>query len=284
MKQKPLMLRLVEALERLSPPPAPELDMHSTDAFIWHPAKTGRAALLEPVSKIAHVPFDILYGIDDARDELYANTKAFTAGLAANHALLWGARGTGKSSLIKAIHARINTENPVSLAIVEIARGDLGTLPDLLATLRAYDRRFLLFCDDLSFDYDDTGYKSLKAVLDGGIAGCPDNVLLYATSNRRHLMPEDMIDNERSTAIHPSEAVEEKVSLADRFGISIGFYPIDQDTYIEIIKRYISTFALKVDKQKTIDEALQWSIQRGARSGRTAWQFIQHVRALAHTK
>jgi predicted AAA+ superfamily ATPase len=223
------------------------------------------------------VRLDLLKGIDRARDTLLENTRRFAHGLPANNALLWGARGMGKSSLVKAVHAEVNAENASKLVLVEIHREDIASLPNLLAILRPAGRRFVLFCDDLSFDGQDTAYKSLKALLEGGIQGRPDNALFYATSNRRHMMPRDMIENERSTAINPSEAVEEKVSLSDRFGLWLGFHACDQDTYFDIVESYVKHFGLAIERDRLRAEANEWSITRGARSGRVAWQFIQDL-------
>ena len=243
------------------------------DAFVWDPDK-GR---LTPVKTVNRVPLALLMGVDRPRDILYENTRRFATGLPANNALLWGARGMGKSSLIKAVHAAIAAENGIDLALVEIHREDINTLPRLLASLRGKKRRHVLFCDDLSFDAQDSSYKSLKALLEGGLEGRPDNVVFYATSNRRHLMPRDMIENERSTAIHPSEAVDEKVSLSDRFGLWLGFHACDQDTYFAIVDGYARHFGLEVEPEKLHAEANEWSVTRGARSGRVAWQFIQDL-------
>ncbi len=225
------------------------------------------------MARVNRVDLDLLVGIDRARDTLLANTRRFAAGYAANNALLWGARGMGKSSLVKAIHAEVQAQHP-GLKLVELQREDLPSVGRLLAHLRAAPDRFLLFCDDLSFSHDDQHYKSLKAVLDGGIEGRPENVVLYATSNRRHLMPRDMIENERSSAISPSEAVEEKVSLSDRFGLWLGFHPCGQDEYLAMIDRYCAAHGLKVDPAELRAEAIEWQATRGARSGRVAWQFF----------
>jgi predicted AAA+ superfamily ATPase len=243
------------------------------DAFVWD-AERGRLA---PVRTVNRVPLALLMGIDRARDILYENTRRFANGLPANNALLWGARGMGKSSLIKAVHAAIADAGGADLALVEIHREDINTLPRLLSAVRGKKRRYVLFCDDLSFDAQDSSYKSLKALLEGGLEGRPDNVVFYATSNRRHLMPRDMIENERSTAIHPSEAVEEKVSLSDRFGLWLGFHACDQDTYFAIVDAYARHFGLEVAADKLHAEANEWSVTRGARSGRVAWQFIQDL-------
>lgn len=269
----PLLTRIAEALERLAPPPDRPLDFGAADAFVWHPDPDQ----LEPVPVVNRVDIMLLQGIERQREILLDNTRRFAAGLPANNALLWGARGTGKSSLVKAAHAAICLERPGELALVEIHREDIPTLPRLLTRLKGEARRFILFCDDLSFDHDDAHYKSLKAVLDGGIEGRPDNVVFYATSNRRHLMPRDMIENERSTAINPAEAVEEKVSLSDRFGLWLGFHNCDQDTYFAMIEGYVRHFGLNIPADRLRAEAVEWSVTRGSRSGRVAWQFIQDL-------
>ena len=265
----PALERIAQALERLSPAPLPTPDFSAATAFVWH-VEPDR---LEPVARVNRVGLDLLVGIDRARDTLLANTRRFAAGYAANNALLWGARGMGKSSLVKAIHAEVQAQHP-GLKLIELQREDLPSVGRLLAHLRAAPDRFLLFCDDLSFSHDDQHYKSLKAVLDGGIEGRPENVVLYATSNRRHLMPRDMIENERSSAISPSEAVEEKVSLSDRFGLWLGFHPCGQDDYLAMIDRYCAAHGLKVDPAELRAEAIEWQATRGARSGRVAWQFF----------
>jgi predicted AAA+ superfamily ATPase len=270
---EPLLHRIADALERLAPKPAGANDVNAADAFVWH-AEGGR---LVPVPAVNRVDLDLLQGVERQRDILFANTKRFADGLPSNNALLWGARGMGKSSLVKAIHAAINVKHPRALALVEIHREDIPSLPRLLAILRASKRRFVLFCDDLSFDGGDASYKSLKAVLEGGIEGRPENVVFYATSNRRHLMPRDMIDNERSTAINPGEAVEEKVSLSDRFGLWLGFHACDQDTYFAMIEGYVRFHRLDIDRETLLHDANEWSITRGARSGRVAWQFVQDL-------
>lgn len=263
-----LLSRIADALERLAPAVAPENDLHAADAFIWR----AESCRLEPVPAVNRIDLGLLRGIDRQIDILIENTQRFATGLPANNALLWGARGTGKSSLVKAAHAHINREDGHSLVLVEIHREDIPSLPPLLSMLRTTDRRFIVFCDDLSFDGDDASYKSLKAVLEGGIEGRPENVLFYATSNRRHLLPRDMMENERSTAINPSEAVEEKVSLSDRFGLWLGFHNCDQDTFFAMIEGYIGHYGLKVDDIDWTAEAKEWSATRGARSGRVAWQ------------
>lgn len=262
------LIRIAEALERLAPAPAPAPDF-TAEAFAWHTSPDR----LEPVARVSRVDIGLLVGVDRARETLLENTRHFAAGLPANNALLWGARGMGKSSLVKAVHAAVRAEG-YDLKVVELARDDLPSVQRLLAHLRAAPHRFLLFCDDLSFSHDDQHYKSLKAVLDGGIAGRPENVLLYATSNRRHLMPRDMIENERSTAISPSEAVEEKVSLSDRFGLWLGFHPCDQDAYLAMIRGYCDAYGVSVGDDELRAGAVEWQATRGARSGRVAWQFF----------
>jgi len=273
----PLLHRVADALERLAPAHAPVNDLDAADAFVWHAEREW----LEPVASVNRVPIGLLRGIDRVRDILMENTERFAAGLPANNVLLWGARGTGKSALVKAAHAAINEARPElrpgPLALIEIHREDILSLPRLLALVRDSRRRCLLFCDDLSFDQNDTSYKSLKAVLEGGIEGRPGNVALYATSNRRHLMARDMIENERSTAINPGEAVEEKVSLSDRFGLWLGFHHLDQDTYQAIVRGYAAHYGLVLPPEQLNAEASEWSITRGSRSGRVAWQFIQDL-------
>jgi predicted AAA+ superfamily ATPase len=270
---KPLLRRIADALEGLQPAEAAPPDLAGAEAFVWQ----AQGARLQPVASVAHVDLAMLVGIDRVRDTLLDNTRRFAAGHAANNALLWGARGMGKSSLVKAVHATINRETPGALILVEIHREDIPTLPQLLAILAAAPQRCILFCDDLSFDTADTSYKSLKAVLEGGLEGRPDNVLFYATSNRRHLMPRDMIENERSTAINPSESVEEKVSLSDRFGLWLGFHACNQAEFLAMIDGYVTQLDLKVDPEQLHADAIEWSMTRGARSGRVAWQFIQDL-------
>jgi hypothetical protein len=263
------LYRIAAALERMAPAPLTAPDFGAADAFVWHVAPDR----LEPVETVNRVEMSLLVGIDRARDTLLQNTRHFARGLPANNALLWGARGMGKSSLVKAVHAAVQAEG-LPLKIVELQREDLPSVGRLLNLLRRSDARFLLFCDDLSFGHDDEHYKSLKAVLDGGIEGRPENVLFYATSNRRHLMPRDMIENERSTAINPSEAVEEKVSLSDRFGLWLGFHPCDQDAYLSMIRGYCDAYGVAIDDATLRSEAIEWQATRGARSGRVAWQFF----------
>jgi predicted AAA+ superfamily ATPase len=274
--QEPLsgiLERIASALERLGPGRPGRPDFAAAEAFVWQP----ESGSFEPITDVNRVKLSLLKGIDRMRDTLFANTLRFAQGLPANNALLWGARGMGKSSLVKAVHGAINAETPHALALVEIHREDIPTLPPLLGVLRASRRRFVLFCDDLSFDQQDASYKSLKAVLEGGIEGRPANVVFYATSNRRHLMPRDMIDNERSTAINPGEAVEEKVSLSDRFGLWLGFHHCDQDTYFAMIEGYARRFGLDLPRERLESEAIEWSVTRGSRSGRVAWQFVQDL-------
>ena len=264
------LTRIAAALERLAPPPAPAPDFDAAEAFVWHPDPDR----LESVAEVARVPLARLIGIDRVRDTLLANTLQFARGHAANNALLWGARGMGKSSLVKAVHAEACGQG-LPLVLVEIARDDLSSVGRLLRMLGdAQDRRFILFCDDLSFAGEDAQYKSLKAVLDGGISGRPANVILYATSNRRHLMPREMIDNERASAIHPGEAVEEKVSLSDRFGLWLGFHGCAQDEFLAMIDGYCAAAGLVLPQDQLRAEAIEWQATRGARSGRVAWQFF----------
>jgi len=268
-----LLSRIAESLERLAPDLTPRADLNAADAFVWH----AEQEFLEPVRDVNRLDLGLLQGIDQQRDTLYENTVRFAECLPSNNALLWGARGCGKSSLVKAVHGDIIVKHPGIIALVEIHREDIPTLPRLLSFLREADRRIILYCDDLSFDDGDASYKSLKAVLEGGIEGRPDNVIFYATSNRRHLMPRNMIENERSTAINPSEAVEEKVSLSDRFGLWIGFHNCDQDTFFAMIAGYVAHYGLEVEETEWRAQAVEWSVTRGARSGRVAWQFIQHL-------
>jgi predicted AAA+ superfamily ATPase len=274
-----LLARIAAALERLRPPAIENPDFSLWEAFVWHTDPEG----FEPVARVNRVPLMLLKGIDRAAEQLFANTERFARGLPANNALLWGARGMGKSSLVKAVHAEVcrklaKDKVPGSdLKLIEIHREDIASLPRCLAHLKTGRHRFIVFCDDLSFDADDTSYKSLKAVLEGGIEGRPDCVLFYATSNRRHLMPRDMMENERSTAINPSEAVEEKVSLSDRFGLWLGFHNCNQDEYLEMVRGYTAYHGLKIADAALVRDALEWSMTRGARSGRVAWQFVQDL-------
>jgi uncharacterized protein len=268
-----LTTRIAEALERLTPPPLPPVALDTAEAFVWHPSPPH----LAPVAKVSRVDISLLQGVDRQKQILLDNTLRFARGLLANNAMLWGARGMGKSSLVKAVHAVTNAELGGVLALVEIHREDIRSLPDLLNVLRGQPRRCLILCDDLSFEREDADYKALKSVLEGGIEGRPDNVLFYATSNRRHLMPRDMIENERSTAINPSEATEEKVSLSDRFGLWLGFHNCDQDTFFAMIEGYAAAMQLPIGPEALRAQAVEWSVTRGGRSGRVAWQFIQDL-------
>jgi len=301
--EQPLLERLERialALEGLAPAAPSPVDFEVAEAFVWH-ADSGH---FQPVLTVNRLPLSLLKGIDGATRQLVENTRRFAEGLPANNALLWGARGMGKSSLVKAAHAEVRADfaqrrgqtpyanagpsddnparaasDPVArdLKLIEIHREDIASLPRCLALLRDARPRFIVFCDDLSFAKDDTSYKSLKAVLEGGIEGRPDNVIFYATSNRRHLMPREMVENERSTAINPSEAVEEKVSLSDRFGLWLGFHNCSQDEYVEMVRSYAAHYGLEIEERALVREALEWSMTRGARSGRVAWQFVQDL-------
>jgi predicted AAA+ superfamily ATPase len=279
-----ILERIAGALERLVPAPPAAPDFSAADAFIWHPDERK----LAPVPRVNRVDMSLLKGIDRMRDILLDNTERFARGLPANNALLWGARGMGKSSLVKAAHAAVNAALASAqkgargagsgwLILVEIHREDIESLPDLMSLLRSAPYRFLVFCDDLSFDAEDTSYKSLKAVLEGGIEGRPANVILYATSNRRHLMSRDMIENERSSAINPGEAVEEKVSLSDRFGLWLGFHRCSQDEFLAMVEGYVRHYGVPVESETLRREALEWATTRGSRSGRVAWQFVQDL-------
>ncbi|PKA39881.1 ATP-binding protein [Rhizobium sullae] len=265
--------RLADAVERLAGPAPGPNDWNAADCFVWSPARTH----LQPVARPNRVALKLIRGVDHVRDILHENTVRFADGFAANNVLLWGARGMGKSSLVKAVHEDVRQESGVSLKLVEVHREDIASLPTLLDILKEAPHRVIVFCDDLSFDHDDTAYKSLKAALDGGIEGRPDNVLFYATSNRRHLLPRHMMENEQSTAINPSEAVEEKVSLSDRFGLWLGFHKCSQEDYLTMIDGYAEHFKLTLDREKMHAEALEWATTRGARSGRVAWQYIQDL-------
>ena len=266
-----ILNRIAEALERISPNIDKKIDLSKSNGFVYDDSLKN----LKPVKKISRVPIQLLKGLENQKDILLKNTQNFANNLPANNALLWGAKGTGKSSLVKSVHAEINIQNNEKIKLIEIHREDINNLPYLLSKLADYnENKFILLCDDLSFDAGENTYKSLKSVLDGGIEGKPDNIIFYATSNRRHLMPRDMIENERSTSINPSEAVEEKVSLSDRFGLWIGFHNISQDIYLDIIYGYVKEFKLNIDNPTLRSKALEWSITRGARSGRVAWQFI----------
>jgi predicted AAA+ superfamily ATPase len=265
------LTRIADALERLAPQAAPAPDWAAADAFLWR-----ADGVLQPVAHVAALPIGLLQGVETMATTLLENTQRFANGLPANNALLWGARGMGKSSLVKAVHQEINTGRAPNarLALVEIHREDIETLPNLLTLVRAASRPVLIFCDDLSFDAGDASYKSLKAVLEGGIEGRPANALFYATSNRRHLMPRDMMENERSTAINPYESVEEKVSLSDRFGLWLGFHACDQETYFAMIEAYVRHFRLGIGDDEWRPQAIEWAATRGGRSGRVAWQFV----------
>jgi len=265
--------RIAAALERLAPPAPKAPDLQVADAFVWHPERFALTA----VSRVSRVAFELLQGIGRQKEILLENTQRFAAGLPANNAMLWGARGMGKSSLVKAVHAEVNRAKPGTLALIEIHREDIRTLPTLLNVLRDQPRRCVILCDDLSFEKEDADYKALKSVLDGGIEGRPENVLFYATSNRRHLMPRDMMENERSTAINPAEAVEEKVSLSDRFGLWLGFHNGDQETFFAMIDGYAAAYKLPISTEELHAAAVEWSVTRGGRSGRVAWQFIQDI-------
>ena len=270
-----LLERIANALDRLAPPEKKIDNLDKSEGFVYD-SKTG---LIRPIEGVNRIPISLLQGIEPQKKLLLDNTLNFSQNLTANNALLWGARGTGKSSLVKAVHAEILLKTKSThLKLVEIHREDISELPELLYLLSQNKNfKFILLCDDLSFDAGENTYKSLKAALDGGIEGKPNNVIFYATSNRRHLMPRDMMENERSTAINPSESVEEKVSLSDRFGLWIGFHNMSQDTFLEIVNEYCHEFKISIDKNNLESEALEWSITRGARSGRVAWQFIQDL-------
>jgi predicted AAA+ superfamily ATPase len=267
-----IFLRIAEALERLAPPKPAAPDLCLADAFVWHPSPP----CLSPVARVSRVEIGLLQGIEQQKAILLENTARFAKGLPANNAMLWGARGMGKSSLVKAAHAAVNADGG-ALVLIEIHREDIRSLPELLNLLRAQERRCLILCDDLSFEREDSDYKALKSVLDGGIEGRPENVLFYATSNRRHLMPRDMIDNERSTAINPGESVEEKVSLSDRFGLWLGFHNSSQDVFFAMIEGYANAYDLPIGPEELRAAAVEWSVTRGGRSGRVAWQFIQDI-------
>lgn len=280
-----LLARIADALDRLAPPSTTanhlaETIAAGTDAFVWSPASPGRPADLLPVAAVSAPPLELLTGIDAQKRILRDNTARFASGLPGNNAMLWGARGTGKSSLVKAVHREVNAARPPQqppLLLIEINRDDLSTLPLLLDLLREESRRIIVFCDDLSFEHQDADYKALKSVLDGGLRGRPGNVLFYATSNRRHLMPREMIDNERSAAVIPGEAVEEKISLSDRFGLWIGFHAVDQAAFLAMVAGYVAERGLSVDPERLRAEALGWASARGARSGRVAVQFVDDL-------
>ena len=266
--------RIADALERLAPPAPPGPDFSAAEAFVWHPE--GRR--LAPVRRINRVEMSLLKGIDRVRDLLVENTERFARGLPANNALLWGARGMGKSSLVKAAHAAVGAAHRgAALRLIEIHREDIESLPELMGLLRHAPQRFIVFCDDLSFEAEDTSYKALKTMLEGGIEGRPENVIFYATSNRRHLMARDMVENERATAINPGEAVEEKVSLSDRFGLWLGFHRCSQDEYLAMVEGYVARYRIPLADAELRREALEWATTRGARSGRVAWQYVQDL-------
>jgi predicted AAA+ superfamily ATPase len=275
-----LLERIAAALERLAPPPVHAADLDAAEAFVWYADPPG----FQAVQQVNRVPLQLLKGLEHRADQLLDNTERFARGLPANNALLWGARGMGKSSLVKAAHAEVRrrlglgkSSSAPDLKLIEIHREDISSLPVCLGFLRDSRHRFIVFCDDLSFDRDDTSYKSLKAVLEGGIEGRPHNVIFYATSNRRHLMPREMMENERSTAINPSESVEEKVSLSDRFGLWLGFHNSSQDQYLEMVRGYAAYHRLDISDEELVRDALEWSMTRGARSGRVAWQYIHDL-------
>lgn len=265
--------RLTNAVERLAGPSPAENNWNAADCFIW----SAENRSLQPVPRPNRIALKLIRGVDHVRDILHENTLRFAEGFPANNVLLWGARGMGKSSLVKAVHEDVRDATGISLKLVEVHREDISTLPALMSIMKNEEHRIIVFCDDLSFDHDDTAYKSLKAALDGGIEGRPDNVLFYATSNRRHLLPRHMMENEQSTAINPSEAVEEKVSLSDRFGLWLGFHKCNQDDYLNMITSYAQYFDLDIDAATLQAESLEWATTRGGRSGRVAWQYIQDL-------
>ena len=268
----PMLTRMAEALERIAPSYQFPDNLEDAQGYIWE----AQLRKLQKIDEIERLPLSCLEGIEQQKQQLLENSRAFAKGLRANNALLWGARGTGKSSLLKAVHGALLSEG-LDCAIVEVQREDIQDLPYIMQVLKQSNRRFILFCDDLAFEEADSSYKSLKAVLEGGLSGRPDNIVFYATSNRRHLMPRHMIDNERGSAINPSEAIEEKISLSDRFGLWIGFHSVDQETYLTMIETYVAFYKLPVELEQVKSEALTWCIGRGHRSGRTAYQFIIHL-------
>ena len=268
----PMLTRMAEALERIAPSYQFPDNLEDAQGYIWE----AQLRKLQKIEEIERLPLSCLEGIEQQKQQLLENSRAFAKGLRANNALLWGARGTGKSSLLKAVHGALLSEG-LDCAIVEVQREDIQDLPYIMQVLKQSNRRFILFCDDLAFEEADSSYKSLKAVLEGGLSGRPDNIVFYATSNRRHLMPRQMIDNERGSAINPSEAIEEKISLSDRFGLWIGFHSVDQETYLTMIETYVAFYKLPVELEQVKSEALTWCIGRGHRSGRTAYQFIIHL-------
>lgn len=277
---KKQLKRIADALERLAPAGPGPSKLAKADAYVWEADRL----TLRPVEKVNAIPFDLLKGIDQAKGLLLANTQQFAKGLPANNALLWGARGTGKSSLVKAVFENINAGKKGALCLVEILHEDLRTLPALLGILKQSGRRTILFCDDLSFETASLDYKHLKALLDGGVEGKPENVIFYATSNRRHLMPRNMAENIERTEIHSSEGIDEKVSLSDRFGLWLGFHHVDQLTYQDIVKSYAKNFGLKMKEEELLHQANEWAVTRGNRSGRTAWQFILDLAGKTGTK
>lgn len=265
------LTRVAEALERINPPPAPAQDLADAKAYVWNP----QSRTIRPVEEVNCIELELLCGIEFVSRQLLENTRNFAQGFPANNALLWGARGTGKSALIKAVHAHVSKDFPIK--IIEIHSEDIATLPNLMAVVKNAPYPIILFCDDLSFESHDASYKALKAVLDGGLEGRPKNIVFYATSNRRHLMARDMIENERATAINPGEAVEEKVSLSDRFGLWLSFHNVSQDNYLAMVSNYVRHFNIPINGEALRQQALEWSATRGSRSGRVAWQFIQHL-------
>ena len=265
--------RIANALERLAPNEVAHIDLSKSDTFIWR-AEDNK---LDPVHEVNRLDLSLLQGIKRQRDTLMQNTRQFASGLSANNALLWGARGMGKSSLVKALHAEVSPKFNNYLKLIEIHREDMQSLPILLRLLRKHTFRFVLFCDDLSFDHDDTSYKSLKAVLDGGVEGRPSNVIFYATSNRRHLMLREMVENEKDTAINPGETVDEKISLSDRFGLWLGFHNCSQAEYLKMLRAYCDYYCLRISDNNLRSEGIEWAVTRGARNGRVAWQFIQDL-------
>ena len=265
------LIRIADALDRLSPPLQKKIDLKLSTGFVWHPETLS----LEPVNQINKIDIELLKGVNQAKETLLKNTMNFSQGMPANNALLWGARGMGNSSLVKAVHCSINEQYAPPLILIEVHREDIPSLPTLLKIIRSIKVRCILFCDDLSFETDDTSYKSLKALLEGGIEGRPDNVIFYATSNRRHLMAREMIENEQITGIHKGESVEESVSLSDRFGIWLGFHSCSQETYLEMVNAYTEWHNIKLPKNEIREAALKWAATRGSRSGRVAWQFVQ---------
>lgn len=266
--------RIAQAIENLAPAPAADIEIKSADAFVWD----GDRKTLHPVKETHALDLPLLLGVDEAKASLLLNTQQFARGYSANNALLWGARGMGKSSLIKSIHAHINREKKGSLVLIEIHREDLHTLPHLIRALRGWViRRFIIFCDDLSFDAADASYKSLKTVLEGGIEARPEHILFYATSNRRHLVPREMVENEKAASVHGGDVLEEKISLSDRFGLWLGFHACTLETYLAIVEAYAGHYGIAMPPEDLKQQAYHWATSRGARSGRVAWQFIQDL-------